>query len=141
MQTTVAHQHKAQIRELCPLLFVQDIRRSIIFYCEKLGFDLRGQGNSGDAVFWCRLERDACALMLQQAEAEDGPAAGRGRGIIFYFGCDDADQMHAELIQRGLELPSPKTVYYGMRQVTVPEPDGYHLCFTSPIHETNKAML
>jgi predicted enzyme related to lactoylglutathione lyase len=55
--------------------------------------------------------------------------------VIFYFVCDDADQMHAELTDRGLTLAAPKTAYYGMRQVTVPDPDGYVLCFENPTTE------
>ena len=125
-----------KLRELCPLLFVQDIQRSIAFYCQTLGFNLARQAGSGGSVFWCMLERDVCSLMLQQAEAEDGSPVGRGRGVIFYFVCDDADHMHAELTARGLTLAAPKTAYYGMRQVTVPDPDGYQLCFENPTTET-----
>ena len=68
-----------KLRELCPLLFVQDIERSIAFYA-LLGFRVASQANSEEKIFWCRLERDTCALMLQQAEPEDGPAASRRHG-------------------------------------------------------------
>ena len=133
--TTTDQTHAAHLRELCPLLFVQDIRRSIAFYRDTLGFRVSRQADADGSVFWCRLEGDACSLMLQQAEPEDGSPTGRGRGVIFYFICDDADRLHAELTTRGLSLAAPKTAYYGMRQVTVPEPDGYELCFQSPINE------
>jgi len=133
--TTEDRKSAARLRELCPLLFVRDIQRSIDFYCQMLGFKLARQAESEGKVFWCRLERDGCSLMLQQAEAEDGPGTGRGRGVIFYFICDDVDRMHAELTSRGLSLAAPETAYYGMRQVMVPEPDGYSLCFESPINE------
>ena len=43
--------------------------------------------------------------MLQQAEDEDGSAAGRG------------------------------VAYYGMKQLFVPEPNGYSICFESPTEE------
>jgi len=83
-------------------------------------------------MFWCSMERGGSAIMLQQAEEEDGPAEGRGRGVSFYFICDDADAIHAELTSRGLQLSPPTIAYYGMKQVVVPEPDGYYLCFESP---------
>jgi predicted enzyme related to lactoylglutathione lyase len=57
-----------KLRELCPLLFVQDIQRSITFYSQTLGFNLTRQADSGGSVFWCMLERDVCALMLQQSQ-------------------------------------------------------------------------
>ena len=136
MQMATEDQTRAvKLSELCPLLFVQDIQRSIAFYCQTLGFNLAGQARSGGSVFWCMLQRDGCSLMLQQAEAEDGSPVGRGRGVIFYFVCDDADRMHAELTARGLTLAAPRTAYYGMRQVTMSDPDGYQLCFENPTTE------
>jgi len=40
---------------------------------------------------WCRMERDGAAVMLEQAcDEEDGRAAQRGRGVEFFFNCDDA---------------------------------------------------
>src|ERR1700682_5406938 len=73
MTTTTTNQtHAAHLRELCPLLFVQDIRRSIAFYRDTLGFRVSRQADAHGSVFWCRLEGDACSLMLQQAEPEDG---------------------------------------------------------------------
>ena len=69
--------------------------------------------------------------MLQQAEAEDGPVDQRGRGILFYFVCEDVDRIYEEFTERGLSLASPETAYYGMRQVHVPNPDGYSLWFES----------
>jgi uncharacterized glyoxalase superfamily protein PhnB len=128
-------QTTAVVRELWPLLFVEDIDRSIAFYRDQLGFTLARQATDGDGrIFWCRVERGGCSVMLQQAEeAEDGPAEGRGRGVIFYFICDDVDVMHAELARRGMRLDPPKVAYYGMKQLFVPEPDGYELCFESEV--------
>lgn len=121
------------IQELWPLLRVTDIERSIAFYRDQLGFDVVGDAKSDGRIFWCRLKRGGASIMLQQAEAEDGPAAGRGRGVGFYFVCDDADAIYAELTGRGLKLKPPTTADYGMRQVFVPEPDGYSICFESQI--------
>lgn len=84
-------------------------------------------------MFWCSMARGGSAIMLQEAEDEDGPATGRGRGVSFYFVCEDADAIYAEFTSRGLQLGSPTIAYYGMKQVVVPEPDGYFLCFESPV--------
>ena len=74
-------------------------------------------------------------VMLQQSGEEDGPPEGRGRGVSFYFVCDDADMMYAELSDRGLQLEPPSAEYYGMKQLFVPEPDGYSICFESPTED------
>src|SRR5258707_11156173 len=73
----------AVVRQLWPLLTVQEIGRSVEFYCDRLGFAVVGRADSEEKMFWCRLERDGASLMLQQAEDEDGPATGRGPGVTF----------------------------------------------------------
>jgi uncharacterized glyoxalase superfamily protein PhnB len=122
------------IRELVPLLFVEDAARSADFYRERLGFALAQSWAPEGTLAWCRLVRDGAAVMLQQACPEDdGPAEGWGRGVVFYFNCDDAAAMHADLASRGLSIAPPQAAFYGMNQVRVRDPDGYELCFQSPI--------
>ena len=73
--------------------------------------------------------------MLQQAlPKEDGPSEGRGRGVGFFFNCNDAAAMQADLASRGLPVASPKAAFYGMNQLFVKDPDGYELCFQSVIN-------
>jgi hypothetical protein len=48
--------------------------------------------------------------------------------------------MFAELSSRGLRLDSPTVAFYRMKQLVVPEPDGYELCFEKDL-ETTKATL
>lgn len=123
-----------EARELWPLIFVDDIGKSIAFYRDRLGFELVGDAKNADGIFWCRVKRGGCSLMLQQADPkEDGPASSRGKGVVFYFLVDDADAMHADLTARGLKLPPPETAIYGMRQVELHDPDGYSLCFESKV--------
>jgi uncharacterized glyoxalase superfamily protein PhnB len=123
----------ATIRELVPLLFVQDILRSAAFYQERLGFEMTMKWEPEGQLGWCRLQRDGSAIMLQQACEEDGPPAGRGRGVGFYFNCDDAQTLFAEFTERGLAIQPPTAAFYGMNQVFVTDPDGYELCFQSAI--------
>ena len=120
------------IRQLWPLLAVEDIDRSINFYESKLGFSVVGRAEVDGRAFWCRLERGGASIMLQQADDEDGPVGDRGRGVALYFVCDDAERLHAELSVRGLQLPPVTVAEYGMKQLFVPEPDGYSVCFESP---------
>ena len=129
---TLQTQNRVVVRQLWPLLAVKDIARSIEFYRDRLGFAVMGEAESDGKQFWCRLERGGSSIMLQQADEEDGPAEGRGRGITLYFICDDAEAAYAELSSRGLQLTPPSLAYYGMKQLFVPEPDGYSICFESP---------
>jgi uncharacterized glyoxalase superfamily protein PhnB len=120
------------IRQLWPLLAVEDMARSINFYESTLGFSVVGRAEIDGRTFWCRLERGGSSIMLQQADDEDGPVGSRGRGVALYFVCDDVERLHAELSARGLQLPPATVAEYGMKQLFVPEPDGYSVCFESP---------
>jgi glyoxylase I family protein len=124
-------QRRAAVYGLWPLLVVRDIEQSLDFYCDRLGFELIDEALQGETRFWCRLTRGSVSLMLQQSEAEDGPAEGRGRGVSLYLLCDDVDRIHSEFQDRGLTLPAPELAYYGMKQLFVPDPDGYSVCFES----------
>lgn len=122
----------AVVHQMWPLLAVQDIAVSIGFY-ESLGFVVVGRADIDGAVYWCRVERGGASLMLQQADDDDGAPASWGRGVSFYLVCDDADAVHAECVARGIAVAPVSIADYGMKQVFVPEPDGYTLCFESPV--------
>ena len=122
-----------RIRQLWPLLDVANLERSLAFWRDKLGFTLVAHDGGPDREMrWCRLERDGASIMLQRGRDDEHPAASRGSGICLYFVCDNADAIHAELSGRGLTLAAPKVAYYGMKQLYVPEPDRYAICFESP---------
>ena len=124
-----------RVQELVPLLIVQDITRSVDFYCEKLNFKMTMNWEPDGKLQWCRLERDGSALMLQQACDEDGSPEGRGAGVSFYFNCGDADAEHARLAGGGLKLDPPKVAFYGMNQLYLTDPDRYELCFQSVVQD------
>ena len=124
-----------RIDNLTPLMFVEDVDKSVSFYRDILGFHVTEKWEPHNKLAWCRLERGGSAVMLEQACDEDGPAEGRGRGVGFFFLCDDACVMHAELRAHGVEVDPPKIAFYGMNQLFLKDPDGYELCFQNPADE------
>jgi uncharacterized glyoxalase superfamily protein PhnB len=129
-------QEPLAVRELVPLLYVEAIDRSLAFYRDKLGFVVTGSWEPNGKLAWCRLQQLGTAIMLQQACDEDGPAAGRGRGVAFFFTCDSAERVYAHLTGRGLALEPPRVAFYGMNQLFVTDPDGYTLCFQNEASAT-----
>jgi predicted lactoylglutathione lyase len=55
-----------------PVLPVRDLKRSIAFYTETLGFKLDWGGAEGDMV--CSVSRDKRCIMLMQKEKTESPA-------------------------------------------------------------------
>jgi len=125
-----------QIKEFVPLLTVEDISKSARFYQDVLGFEMSQKWEPDGKLAWCRIQLDGTALMLQQADAEDGPAKDRGRGVTLYFICDDADAMYERLRSKNWRASKPRDAFYGMRQVYFRDPDGYELCFECPIQKS-----
>lgn len=121
------------VNELTPLLIVADLSRSLAFYRDRLGFQIAQEWSSEGQLAWCRLERNGVSLMLQQACDEDGPAAGRGRGVMFYFSCADASAEYERLQASGANVAPPQVAFYGMNQLVLTDPDGYELCFQNPV--------
>jgi len=117
------------VHMLVPLITVDDIEKSVAFYCDNLAFVVHNNYEPDGELCWCSLVRGGAWLMLQKACDEDGPTANRVQGMVFYILCDDADAMYAELSASGIKLDPPKVAFYGMNQLFLNDPDGYEICF------------
>lgn len=130
---------------LTPLIQVYDMPEAMRFYCDVLGFEVIAsspeiEAPEGRYCHWAWLRLGGADLMLNTAyDAGERPVsrdAARWSGhadICFYIGCADVDAVHAELTDRGLALQPPKIAPYGMKQLTLRDPDGYTICFQAPI--------
>tara|TARA_B100000609_G_C17002300_1_gene324283 strand:+ start:83 stop:475 length:393 start_codon:yes stop_codon:yes gene_type:complete len=120
---------KPQVRQNVPLLTVSDLQLSLKFYVDQLGFTLTRQADNQGQVFWCWLEKDQIAIMLQQADPSEDDISHAGQGVTLYWLCDDVDAVHAQLKANGMQMDDPTVAYYGMKQLYLKDPDGYDLCF------------
>ena len=50
-----------------------------------------------------------------------------------FFGCPDVDAAYAHLRAHGIEVREPAVRDYGMKQLSLADPDGYGLCFQWPV--------
>ncbi len=131
-----------EVRGLCPLLEVYDMPTSIRFYRDVLGFSVVSSSPmfGEDRCHWIWLRCADAELMLNTAYESDEerpavPDAGRVRGhndVGLFIGCPDVDQAYEELRAKGVEVTRPKTAPYGMRQMSLRDPDGYGICYQWP---------
>ena len=141
-------------------LTVADMKKTLAFYRDKLGFQLRECWPSEAEPMWasCVLDKqsvmfglampsEACAKMH-----EKNPAAGKfwgkhadnfakhphGVGVNLYFTVPDIDAYAAQLGKQGIkpDLP-PTSQFYGLRDAVVTDPDGYTLTFYTPLKMTS----
>lgn len=129
--------------DLVPELLVEDLERSLAFWCGPCGFAVRyARPEEGFAY----LVRGTAHVMLDRiGSTRDWITAPLerplGRGANLQIRVDDADAVATALEAAGVPLFAPsETRWYrageeeaGVRQVLVTDPDGYLLRFQSSL--------
>lgn len=129
-----------EISYLTPLIQVFNMRRSLGFYRDILGFEVLSDSGNGADSSWIWLERDGCHLMLndqyEPGSVPDGPPTARVKwhcDTCLYVGCDDPESAFEYFKAKGLDVEPPISTSYGMKQLYVTDPDGYNICFQCPV--------
>jgi catechol 2,3-dioxygenase-like lactoylglutathione lyase family enzyme len=126
----------ARIKALVPMLSVTDLKRTMAFYCDKLGF--RVINTFGDAEpRWCMLDRDGTSMMFNQPPPEEmtGLPPSSKDFQIYYFYPDDVVSLHEAWKAAGLSVSELRVAMYGMKEFELRDPDGYWLWFGQNTHE------
>ena len=124
---------KVNVRSAYPLLYVDDIEHSLAFYTQ-LGFTLTERWDPDGALAWCSLAMEGAQIMLQRAEPADLTALAKGKSdVALFFLCEDVDVLYEKFSDRGVSVAAPTEAFYGMRQLTLDDPDGRRICFEHPI--------
>jgi catechol 2,3-dioxygenase-like lactoylglutathione lyase family enzyme len=112
------------------VIAVQDLDRSTAFWRDVLGFEVDWE----DVPGWRLFVRDACLVMA--GECPDSPPARDigDHSYIAYIESSDIDALHAELVERGVDLIKPlRDEPWGMREFGLRTPDGHRLMFGAPL--------
>ncbi len=130
------------VRGVIALLQVYDMRASIHFYRDVLGFDIVSTSPvlGKDRFHWALLRLGTAEIMLNTAyecDSERPPAPDARRVAAhddtgLYFTCPDVDAVYERFRKSGAPVNPPVTAPYGMRQVYLHDPDRYSLCFQWP---------
>jgi uncharacterized glyoxalase superfamily protein PhnB len=138
------------------ILTCRDLKKSLSFFREMLGFELEQCWPDEKAPMWANLMLGSQSVMVGQscpADAaeqfcKDDPAAQQqfrqladdyaknkaGVGIAVYVAVPDVDAFHDRVLSKGVAVVSPpKSQFYGIREMTVLDPDGFRFMFYSPI--------
>jgi hypothetical protein len=118
--------------------------RSLRFYLDGLGFNMKNKWEPEGRVRWCWLTRGGVSLMLQEF-LKEGPHAFRpegklGEGVSLAFQCEDAVGLYHEFRSRGIEAKEP-FVGNSMWVTILSDPDGYKLDFESPTDVPEETKL
>ena len=136
-------------------LTVRDMKKSIAFYRDTLGFELEHAWPDTDNPMWANLILDRQSVMINATmapEAADKMCAGDpgaatymktlaeefkknrpGVGVLTYLAVPDIDAYHKKITAKGVKAPAPKTQFYGIREVPLQDPDGYRFMFYTTV--------
>jgi uncharacterized glyoxalase superfamily protein PhnB len=134
-----------KLNKLTPNFAVADIRQTVQFYRENLGFELvmavpatqDGVDTqlAGDKKYvYAMMQREQVELMFQQRDSfhEDISLAGNesiGASVSFYMEGKDIEPFYAELKSRDIQVSDLKLTWYGIKEFYMKDNNGYILGF------------
>ena len=130
--------------DVTPNLVVSDIPRSMTFYRDVLGFSVvttvpeqREAQENGEPVVFAWMQRDTVSVFLNsEASAKLRTSAGTNMLFITLNAGDIAtgiDALFSSVKDRApVQMPLTDQ-FYGMREFTITDPDGYVVIFAQPI--------
>ena len=129
----VTHIQTSQnIRQAVPFFMIIYMERSLKFYVDGLGLELKNKWMPRGQIEWCWLQREGAAIMLQEYKKQfaQNIQGKLGEGVSICLICEDALVLYNEFLSKGLS-PSEPFVGNGMWDVQIKDPDGYVLHFES----------
>jgi uncharacterized glyoxalase superfamily protein PhnB len=117
---------------LSPLLATRNVKATLDFYQDVLGFTLGMVFPDLDNAEYADLIKDGMSLMFVPAKNLGiGRAARLGIGVNLYLDIDgDIDKYYSELKQKGVKIVGDiKDEPFGIRDFTIEDNNGYQLTF------------
>ena len=118
-------------RRIVPALLVSDMRESLEFYIERLGFVQTGYYPIESNPAQTEVRRDGVAIILVTEAPHARSDTPSLTGALYIFP-DTVDRLAEEL--RG-KVPfewGPHNTEFGLRELAVRDPNGYLLVFAEP---------
>ena len=117
-----------KLTELRPMLWTEDLKGSVDFYVNVLGFIC---DEISEELGWASLAKDDVALMLARPN-QHTPYEKIGFTGSFYFNTDDVDALWSDLKDKARVCYGIEDFYYGMREFAIYDNNGYLLQFGQP---------
>ena len=116
--------------KITPVLFVQEIEKSLPFWVDRIGFTKTAEVPGDDGLAFVILMHEGVELMLQSVASvlKEGPAGGAS----LFIEVADFEDILKRLEGYPIEM-AERTTNYGMREIGVRDPDGHIALFAKPV--------
>jgi len=121
------------LQSISPFFIVKDLKASVAYYVERLGFQLDFQGPP-DGVYYGHVSRDGIGIMLKTITPDILPAPNHTRHAWArwdaYIYTADPDPLFEEFRKRGAAFVKPLSfIDDGLWGFEVADTDGYVIAF------------
>lgn len=138
------------MQAITPNLGVKDIKKSVEFYCDVLGFEpvmfvpedkssFAPVFEEGKRYIFGMVKLGEAEIMLQEQNSlkEDiGDIFDKiGASLTIYLKVDDVDTVFEKIKGKAVVIKEPETTWYGMRELYIRDVDGYVLCFGTQVEQ------
>ena len=133
------------LKKLTPNLMVKDVRESVEFYTDILGFTLNMVVSENSKVIedsivegkeyvYAMVSRDEVYIMLMKKDVfeEDLPilkGTAIGASVSFYIEAEDINKIYREINGKAEVVKELETTWYGMQEFYFKDCNGYILAF------------
>src|SRR5262245_10690810 len=118
-----------RFKQVTPRVLVTDLRRTITFYKNSLGFQVDVLWPEKKPMF-CILTRDEVSLGF--FEADEHRKGGSPGSSELHIEIEDVADLHQSIKDRVTIEWGPEVYFYGRREFAVRDPDGYLVIFSEP---------
>ena len=114
---------------------VADIRKSMAWYRDVVGFEVQQEYERDGALRSVALQAGSVRILLNQDDGARGWDRAKGEGIsIQFITSDSVDDIAARIKASGSAIDSePADMPWGVRMLRLRDPDGFKLVFSSPL--------
>jgi len=132
------------MKSLMPAMGVKDISATVRFYTDVLGFEtIFTLKDDDDALVHASMKRGVVDIMFGRLNPDEPHDQGElGKGVALYTtvaDTEDIDGLFAHARKSGAEvIEEPKDQFWGHRDWTIADPDGYLIVVSKVIAHVNE---
>lgn len=123
-----------KLMNLRPMLETENLRETIKFYTDMLGFICEGTYPDTENLCWASLRKDDVSIMFTSRNEHSAIEKTTMTGSL-YFNTEDVNQIWEELKDKAIIEYPVENFEYGMREFAIRDPNGYLLQFGQEISE------